>query len=319
MNIRRSLRRLTTSGLFVLLIILFTIAILWRHIVITVPAGHAGLMWWRFLGGTDLTSPPRGEGIQLIFPWDHLIIYDTRLQELSETFNIVANNGLNLKVTASVRWKLRADRLGELHQKVGPDYVKRLLMPEVASVLRETITRYSAEDLYAKDRLTIQQAIYRSLVEAKGNEIGGHSLEEDPAAVISLTDVLIAEIELPVTLRAAIERKFEQAELVEEYRFRVKREQLESDRKAIEADGIRRFQETVTPAISDEFLRWSGIDATLKLAQSPNSKIVIMGNGPGGLPVILNGFEGDKALTIAPAGEIVPQPPLIQTPLPPAP
>jgi regulator of protease activity HflC (stomatin/prohibitin superfamily) len=313
MNIRRTLHRLTTSGLFVMLMVLFVMAIFWRHIVMTVPAGHAGLMWWRFLGGTDTVSRPKDEGIHLIFPWDKLILYDTRLQELSQQFNIVANNGLNLKVTASVRWKVRPERIGELHRRIGPDYVKLLLMPEVESILRETITHYAAEDLYAKDRLTIQNAIYQALVGNKSNEIGGRSLMEDPAALISLTDVLIAEIELPATLRAAIERKFEQAELVEEYKFRVKREELESQRKAVEADGIRRFQETVTPAISDEFLRWTGIDATLKLAQSPNSKVVIMGNGPGGLPVILNGFDGEKApkLDAEP-----PKPPLIETPLP---
>jgi hypothetical protein len=81
---------------------------------------------------------------------------------------------------------------------------------------------------------------------------------------------------------------------VEEYNFRVQREELESKRKEIEAAGIHRFQEIVTPAISDAYLRWTGIEATLKLAQSPNSKVVIVGNGPGGMPIILNGFEGEK-------------------------
>jgi hypothetical protein len=121
-------------------------------------------------------------------------------------------------------------------------------------------------------------------------------VNEEPgsANLISLLDVLLAEVTLPDSLQEAVERKFAQAELVEEFRFRVQREELESKRKEVEANGIRTFQEIVTPTISDAYLRWTGIEATLKLAQSPNSKVVILGNGPGGLPVILNGFESEK-------------------------
>jgi regulator of protease activity HflC (stomatin/prohibitin superfamily) len=294
MNVQRTLRRLSTAIAFTLLIVLFVVFMLWRHMVITVPAGHAGVMWWRFFGGTDVIAAAKEEGVHLIFPWDELIIYDSRLQEHTEVFSVVANNGLNLEVTASIRWRARKTRLGELHRSIGPDYLRRLLLPEVGSVLRETISRYKAEDLYANDRHAIQETIYRSLLAASGNGIGGVNEEPGSANMISLLDVLLAEVTLPESLQAAIERKFAQAELVEEFRFRVQREELESKRKEVEAKGIRTFQEIVTPTISDAYLRWTGIEATLKLAQSPNSKVVIVGNGPGGLPVILNGFESEK-------------------------
>lgn len=308
MTVQRTLRRLSASIAFTLLIALFVLFMLWRHMVITVPAGHAGVMWWRFFGGTDVVAASKEEGVHLIFPWDQLIIYDTRLQEHTEVFAVVANNGLNIEVTASIRWRARRTRLGELHRTVGPDYLRRLLLPEVGSVLRETISRYKAEDLYANDRHTIQEAIYRSLLASSGNGIGGVTEEPGSADLISLLDVLLSQVTLPDSLQAAVERKFEQSELVEEFRFRVQREELESKRKEVEARGIRNFQEIVTPTISDAYLRWTGIEATLKLAQSPNSKVVIVGNGPGGLPVILNGFESEKptaattpALTTAPA------------------
>jgi prohibitin 1 len=308
MNVQRTLRQLSTGIAFTLLIALFVVFMLWRHMVITVPAGHAGVMWWRFFGGTDVVAAAREEGVHLIFPWDQLIIYDSRLQEHTEIFSVVANNGLNLEVTASIRWKARRSRLGELHRTIGPDYLRRLLLPEVGSVLRETISRYKAEDLYANDRHAIQEAIYRSLLAASGNGIGGVTEEPGSADLISLSDVLLSQVTLPASLQEAVERKFAQAELVEEFRFRVQREELESKRKEVEAKGIRNFQEIVAPTISDAYLRWTGIEATLKLAQSPNSKVVIVGNGPGGLPVILNGFESEKppaatipALTPAPA------------------
>ncbi len=300
MNVQRTLRRLSTGIVFTLLIALFVVFMLWRHMVITVPAGHAGVMWWRFFGGTDVVAAAKDEGVHLIFPWDKLITYDSRLQEHTQVFDVVANNGLNLQVTASVRWRPRRARLGELHRSVGPDYLNRLLLPEVGSVLRETISRYKAEDLYANDRHAIQEAIYNTVLAASDNGIGGKNDQSGSANMISLVDVLISEVQLPESLQAAVERKFTQAELVEEFRFRVQREELESKRKEVEAKGIRNFQEIVAPTISDAYLRWTGIEATLKLAQSPNSKVVILGNGPGGLPVILNGFEGEKPAAVTP-------------------
>jgi regulator of protease activity HflC (stomatin/prohibitin superfamily) len=293
MTPQRTFRRLLTTSLFTLLIALFLVTILWHRMIITVPAGHAGVMWWRLFGGTDVTAPPKDEGLHIIFPWDHLIVYDTRLQEYTGGYAVVANNGLSLQVTATIRWRIRRKRLGELHRTIGPAYLQRLLVPEVGSILRETISRYKAEDLYANERRAVQGAIYQALVAAVDNGIGGRS-DDNTGDLISLTDVLITEVKLPDALRDAIERKFAQAELVEEYKFRVQREELESKRKEVEATGIHKFQEIVTPAISDAYLRWSGIEATLKLAQSPNSKVVIVGNGPGGMPIILNGFEGEK-------------------------
>src|ERR1043166_13293 len=93
-------------------------------------------------------------------------------------------------------------------------------------------------------------------------------------------------------------RKVEQYYLVQEYGFRVEREKKESECKQIEAYGIRDFQQTVTQGISDSYVRWRGIEATLQLAQSPNTKIVIIGSGKDGLPVIL----GNVDTPIAPQG-----------------
>ncbi|SEM65809.1 prohibitin family protein [Bradyrhizobium sp. OK095] len=317
MNFQRTIRRLSTGLIFVILLTLFVVFMLWRHMVISVPAGHAGVMWWRFFGGTDVVNPARDEGLHLIFPWDQLIVYDTRLQEFTEDFGVVSNDGLNLRVSASIRWRARRSQLGTLHRSIGPDYVRLLLLPEVGSILRETISRYKAEDLYAKDRHAIQEVIYRTLISSHGSSIGGSADEQGTTATISLTDVLISEVKLPDTLRAAVERKFAQAEFVEEYRFKVQSEMLESQRKEVEANGIRRFQEIVTPTISDAYLRWTGIEATLKLAQSPNSKVVMVGNGPGGIPVILNGFESQKPATVAaPEADAAMKAP--ETPPPPA-
>jgi hypothetical protein len=120
--------------------------------------------------------------------------------------------------------------------------------------------------------------------------------------LVALIDILIKNVKLPLAYSQAIERKLEQAQVVEEYRFRVEREALESERKRVEAQGIRSFQEIVTPAISESYLRWRGIEATLKLAQSPNSKVVVIGNSATGLPLILDTTTSDGAGALADTG-----------------
>src|SRR5262245_50730496 len=111
MTAQRIFRRLLTTSLFTLLVGLFVVTLLWHRMIITVPAGHAGVMWWRFFGGTDVTADPKEEGLHIIFPWDQLIVYDTRLQEYTGSFAVVANNGLNLHVTATIRWRARRKEL----------------------------------------------------------------------------------------------------------------------------------------------------------------------------------------------------------------
>jgi regulator of protease activity HflC (stomatin/prohibitin superfamily) len=106
---------------------------------------------------------------------------------------------------------------------------------------------------------------------------------------IQLNDVLIRNIKLPKTLEDAIERKLQQEQESLEYEFRLEKEAKEADRKRIEAQGIKDFQEIVSEGISNELLRWKGIEATSDLAKSPNSKVIVIGSGEDGLPIILGG------------------------------
>ena len=303
----RVIRRLSTRLAFAVLVCAFVVIVLWKHIIITVPAGYSGIVWWRFFGGTDTVSEPLQEGLRAIFPWDKVFLYETRLQEHSTRYDVVSNDGLHLKIDVSIRWRALPRNLGLLHKSVGSEYREKLLIPEIGSFARQTISLYDAEDFYAKKRAEVQQKIYNSVVDRHvTNGIGARSDDGSPDHLILLVDILVTGVTLPLSLQQAILRKLEEAERVEQHKYRVQLEELESQRKAIEADGIRRFQEIVTPTISDAYLRWSGIQATLQMAQSPNSKVVIVGNGPGGLPVILNGFEGEKKDPAMPAtGQLI--------------
>jgi regulator of protease activity HflC (stomatin/prohibitin superfamily) len=271
------------------------------NVIVTVPTGHVGILWKRFRGGTQLD--PRllkDEGMRVLLPWDKLFLYDLRLQTHDDTYNAISKDGVNLKATIDIRFRLKHDAVPQLHQTIGPDYVKRMLSPEIGNRAREIFAEYTAEEVYSTKRQEIQKKI-RTHTEAmlgqsmiqrteQESEYGEHyriSLSE----FLIIYDTLVLGLELPATVNAAINRKIEQYYLVQEYAFRVDREKKESERKQIEAYGIRDFQQTVTQGISDSYVRWRGIEATLQLAQSPNTKIVIIGSGKDGLPVILGNVD----------------------------
>lgn len=277
-----------------LLVLMFIIAALAPNIFITIPSGKAGVLWLRFFGGTSLGGPALDEGLHIIFPWDRIFIYDMRLQEHDQSYEVIGHDGLQFSVDISFRWRLNRNTLPYLHKDIGPNYLEALLIPEIGSVVRERVSRYETEDLFATRRAQIQREIRDAIVSPEVyNRIGASLDSREIDSSVVLFDVLFRDIQLPERLRAAIERKLEQAQISQEYTFRIAREHLEAERKRIEAQGIQAFQQTVQTGISDNYLKWRGIEATLQLAASQNAKVVVIGNSPQGLPLILN--TGDNA------------------------
>lgn len=287
----RFLRRLSLGLSFALLISTFLFVILWNVMVHTIPVGHAGVVWHRILlSGGAYSKGPLAEGLHIIFPWDKMFIYDLRLQVRDQTYQVLSKDGLAFEVNLSFRWRVANDHLVSLNQNFGPNYVETLMIQEIGAVTRQIIAQFTAEALFTDARAQVQQRIYDKVTEVSVENGIGHKepVTKDSHNVVLLSDILIKHVELPERIARAIESKLEQAQVVEEYRFRVAREALESERKRVEAEGIRGFQEIVTPAISESYLRWRGIEATLKLAQSSNSKVVVIGNSATGLPLILD-------------------------------
>lgn len=276
--------------------------VLFPRVVITVPSGHVGVLWKRFEGGTVLD--PRDlleEGIHLIMPWDKVFIYNLRIQTLKETYSAISSDGVNIHATINTRYRLQHDAIPTLHQVVGPDYTK-VLGPQIASEMREVIAQYTAEQVYSTARSEIQEKIRGRALDKLGHKMMEREAEVRSYNVamrdtVVLYDTLLYGIELPAPVIQAINRKAEQYYIAEEYKFRVIREKRESDRKRVEAEGIRDFQNIVSKGISDSYLRWRGVEATLQLAQSANSKVVVIGGGKDGLPVILGNADAPPTPT----------------------
>jgi regulator of protease activity HflC (stomatin/prohibitin superfamily) len=321
-------------GLSVLLLASLLIAIvLYPHVVITVPSGQVGVLWkrfngidsycWCFVGRGTLLDPRelRDEGLHIVWPWDKLFLYDLRLHSSTQTYNAISKDGVNVAAQLSIRFQLRHNSVGVIHKFIGPAYLVSVVSPEIGSQAREVISQYTAQEVYTS-REEIQEKIRTNAQKSLGahlNKLVQPDAMEQPDPKhyndflqdsVQILDTLVLGIELPPAIVAAINRQTEQFYQIQEFKFRVEREAQESKRKQIEANGIAAFQRTVSQGISDSYLRWRGIEATLALSQSSNSKIVIIGSGKDGLPIILGNVdtpaspgpgpkaaEGDPALT----------------------
>ena len=289
---RRFVERWLPTIVIFLMVAALVIVVVFPRVVVTVPSGEVGVLWKRFEGGTVLDPRElRDEGLHLIMPWDTLFLYNLRVQSLTETYNAISSDGVNMDVTINTRLRLQRDSVPALHQVVGPDYAK-ILGPQIASEMREVISHYTAEQVYSSARQEIQDKIRARALDKLGHKMferegDGSWYNAALRDTVVLYDTLLYGIELPESVIAAINRKAEQYYISEEYKFRIEREKKESERKRIEAEGIRDFQQIVSKGISDSYLRWRGIEATLQLAQSNNSKVVIFGSSKDGLPIIL--------------------------------
>lgn len=298
------IRRNELGLLLTLLALLILIVYLAPNIFIFVGTGERGVIWRRFGKGTDLDTV-YSEGMHIIFPWDLMTIYDTRNQVISHLFDTLSKSGLTVQVEATVRFEPDRRQLGYLHEYVGPEYVDKVVVPEVGAALRAVVARFEAEDLYNVDRLLVQREVVR-LAKA-----------ETAQRYVFLDDVELRSVTLPLEVQRAIEVKLAEQQRALQYQFILQREAQEKVRKRIEAEGIRDFQQIVANGISEEYLQWRGIEATLQLATSSNAKVVIIGSTKNGLPIILNtdatvvpsGNSGAVAPTGAPAGVAAVPPP----------
>jgi regulator of protease activity HflC (stomatin/prohibitin superfamily) len=260
-----------TIGITVsLLILAFLTAFFWNNIVISVYPGQQGVRWSRFTG-TQLNEINR-EGMHIIFPWDVMYIYNTRVQTMNNTLQILTTEGLTITVDYAFRFYPIKDGIPTIHKTLGQNYAQTFVDPEVKAASMSVIGNYPPEQLYRISTLVIQASIKYYLN------------KKMLARNIVLEDYLIKRIILPKPVADSIERKMVADQLSQEYDYRLSIEKKEKERKVIEAEGIKAFEKIADIPV----LKWKGLEVTEKLSKSPNSKIIIMGNGDKGLPLLLN-------------------------------
>ncbi len=239
----------------------------------TIDTGHVGVTT---LFGR-LTGEQLAEGLHLVNPLKRVAEMSIRTQEIKEHADVPSSEGLIIGLETSLLYRLEPDRAAEVFQKIGPRYVDIVVIPNLRSVIRAVTAAHTANALYSEGREQVAQQMLTQLkpiLEARG---------------VMVETVLLRDIKLPDTLRAAIEAKQQAEQQAQQMQFVLQRERQEAERKRIEAQGVSDFQRIVSTGISEQLLEWKGIEATEKLVNSPNSKIVVIGNPKNGLPLILPG------------------------------
>lgn len=244
---------------------------------ITLEPGERGVLFKRFGGGLDkenIYSP----GFHIVAPWNNMYVYEVREQQLEEGMEVLSTNGLNIKVDVTVRINPQYNKVGDLHEKFGRDYLNTLVRPEVRSAVRKIIGRFEPEELYSSRRDEVQQLIQEDLEKSLALNY------------IDLKATLIRDIALPAKVKNAIEVKIEAEQSALKYKYILQQEQQEAERIIIAAKAKAEANKILSSSLTSNILKDKGIEATLELANSPNSKIVIVGGDEsGGLPMILGG------------------------------
>lgn len=262
------IRNIVLSAVAGIIVIIFLVKA-W----VDVGAGEAGVLFKRFSGGVELDQT-FGEGVHLIAPWNSMYIYKVRQQELMEKMTVLSSNGLEITVDVSIWYQPVFSSLGHLHQEKGQEYVKEVVMPSIRSATRSVIGRYTPEEIYSSKRDAIQSEIFEETKLILDQQY------------VQLNAVLVRDIMLPPTIKTAIENKLKQEQASLEYEFKLQKEKKEAERIKIAAEGKAEANKILNASLTTNILKEKGIEATLELAKSPNSKIVVVGNSDG-LPLIL--------------------------------
>ena len=251
----------------------FFVVFFFDRIVISIHPGEMGVLWRWLGGGTQIDTVYR-EGVHVILPFNRMYVYNVRKQQFTDTIDVLTVDGLSVKVRYSVRYFLDKDTLPLLHQRVGPEYVSVVVKPEVRSVIRTIFGQDRPEEIY-----TTQRALQERI-----NVLSKIQLE---ARFVALDDVPIEDITLPRNVSQAIEEKLIQQQNDAAYVYRQSIAVKEAERKRVESGGIKIYNDTVRSSLTPDVLAWHGILATQELAKSPNAKVVVVGSGKSGLPLIL--------------------------------
>jgi len=245
---------------------------------INIGYGEAGVLFKTFGGGVVTDQAPLSEGFHIIAPWNKVYIYNVKQQEFFEgNMQVLSSNGLEISLDVSVLYQPIYNELGLLHQTKGENYVNIVLIPQIRAVARSVVGRYTPEQLYSTKRDAIQNEIYEETQKVVENQ---H---------IQLNAVLVRDVSLPLSIKEGIERKLIQEQEALEYEFRIEKAKQEAEKQRIDAEGKAAANRILSASITNMILKEKGIEATKSLATSPNSKIIVIGSGEDGMPIILGG------------------------------
>ncbi|PQJ73114.1 prohibitin family protein [Polaribacter butkevichii] len=259
----------------VFFIILAVIAIIvFSKSTITIGPGEGGVIF-EALGDGINTEKTYSEGFHIVAPWNRMIVRKVRQQSISDEMNVLSVNGLEVKVNGTIWYEPEFSNLGKLIKTKGEDYERELLDPAINAAARSVVGRYTPEQLYSSKRDVIEQEILDEIKIVLKDQY------------LLVTRVLVEDVKLPTTIRTAIETKLKQEQESLEYEFRIAKAEKEAKRQKIDAEGKAVANKILSASLTDKILQEKGIQATVELSKSANSKVIVIGSGKSGMPIIL--------------------------------
>ncbi|AEH02270.1 MULTISPECIES: prohibitin family protein [unclassified Lacinutrix] len=267
------MEKLPKLGIPVIIGIIILVILIAKSAV-TIGPGEGGVIFERLGNGIN-TDKTYGEGFHIVAPWNDMIVRKVRQQSISDQMNVLSVNGLEVKVNGTIWYEPEYSKLGLLIKTKGEDYERELLDPAVNAAARSVVGRYTPEQLYSSKRDLIEQEILDEVTKLLEGQY------------LNVKRVLVEDVQLPPTIRQAIERKLKQEQESLEYEFRLVTASKEADKQRIEAQGKADANKILSASLTDKILQDKGIEATVKLSESSNSKVIVIGSGDTGMPIIL--------------------------------
>jgi len=241
-----------------------------------IPSGHNGVKYYQFREGTQM-GRIYGEGLNWHLPWNSFFVYKTQTDERREDLHVLSADGASIGLEASIWFRPIVNKLDSLQITIGLNYYEVVIGPALRGEARSIVGRYKPDEIYSTKREIIASEILEAI----------QNLLKDK--YIEVQNIIIRNVILPKNVTDAINLKLAADQAQQKMKFVLLKETQEAERKRIEARGIADFQRIITQGLSKNLLLWKGIEATEKLAASPNSKVVVIGSGESGLPLILGG------------------------------
>ncbi|QFT00250.1 SPFH domain / Band 7 family protein [Labrenzia sp. THAF191b] len=277
----------TDKAIAYLLLLGFVTIVLWPLMFFVIGPGEVGVLFRTLTIGTE-TRFVYPEGVNIKWPWNRIYRYEVRIQKQDETVHGLAADGLRITSDISVLYHPKADNAGKLHQAIGPEYANRFVRPTAVEAVRSVIGKYDPHELYQVDLTRLEREVMDT-IRANNQDL------------VAFDQILIRRIELPKEINQAISRKLTEEQNALAYEYVLEQARKEAERKRIDAIGYQTFYSIVADALTPQLLTWRGIEATVELSKSNNSKIVIVGGGKDQLPLILGSDIANQPNLPAPA------------------
>lgn len=257
-------------------VVLIVILLFGGRMFLILDAGERGVIFKPYTSGLDKENV-YGEGFHIIAPWNNMYVYGVREQQRDEPMDVLDKSGLSISMDITVRFNPIFNEIGFLYEQFGTNYINVLVIPEVRSTVRQVAGRYTAEEIYSTKRAEVELAIIEETREVLSKNY------------IDMKALLIRSINLPEQIKGAIETKLKQEQVALGYEYILRSEESKAEQRRIEAEGIANYNRIINASLTDKILQQRGIEATTSLSESPNSKVIVIGSGKDGLPIILGG------------------------------